>query len=354
MKKILRVSDLPDLLQEWDYAKNKSIQPDGISYGDNRCKVWWVCDKGHSWQSTVSNRYHGNGCPYCKGKRVIVGETDLASQRPDLMLLWDYSQEVLPSEISQHSGKSVFWICSNKHRWKARVSDVAKKTRCPVCANRRILAGLNDLGTIRPDLAKEWNYERNGELTPEMVAPSAKKSVWWICQHGHSWKTNIYNRYNGSKCPYCSGNKPISGINDLASLRPDLANEWCYDLNNESPHNITLKSNKRVWWKCGKGHNWKASVYERSVNGTVCPYCCGKRAIPEENDLMTLYPELCKEWDYQLNLDVDPKRLRPFSGKYVWWKCKYGHSWKTQVITRTNGKGCPYCKGKTPIRTSLI
>ena len=40
---------------------------------------------------------------------------------------------------------------------------------CPVCAGQQVLAGYNDLASKRPDLAKEWNYEKNGDLLPSQV-----------------------------------------------------------------------------------------------------------------------------------------------------------------------------------------
>lgn len=36
------------------------------------------------------------------------------------------------------------------------------------------------LADERPDLAKEWNYEKNGDLKPEDVSYGSNKKVWWI------------------------------------------------------------------------------------------------------------------------------------------------------------------------------
>ena len=32
-----------------------------------------------------------------------------------------------------------------------------------------------------PELAMEWDYEKNGVLTPENVSYGSNKKVWWIC-----------------------------------------------------------------------------------------------------------------------------------------------------------------------------
>jgi len=28
-------------------------------------KVWWICEEGHEWEATVTNRMKGNDCPVC-------------------------------------------------------------------------------------------------------------------------------------------------------------------------------------------------------------------------------------------------------------------------------------------------
>ena len=38
------------------------------------------------------------------------------------------------------------------------------------------------------------------------------------------------------------------------------------------------QSGKRVWWKCGKGHELIASIQSRT-RGRGCPYCSGQISI---------------------------------------------------------------------------
>ena len=63
--------------------------------------------------------------------------------------------------------------------------------------------------TINPTLAKEWNYEKNGGLTPIDITPGSNKKVWWKCGQGHEWQAFIYNRNKGNGCPECHRNKKI-------------------------------------------------------------------------------------------------------------------------------------------------
>lgn len=57
----------PDLAKEWHPTKNGNLTPQDI--GANSCKkVWWQCDKNHEWETSITMRAKGLGCPYCNGK----------------------------------------------------------------------------------------------------------------------------------------------------------------------------------------------------------------------------------------------------------------------------------------------
>lgn len=59
----------------------------------------------------------------------------------------------------------------------------------------------------RSELLDQWHCSKNGELTPDRIAVSSNKKVWWRCTDGHEWKAVIYSRTGAKKCgcPVCSG-----------------------------------------------------------------------------------------------------------------------------------------------------
>lgn len=201
-----------------------------------------------------------------------------------------------------------------------------------------------------PDLAREWDSSKNGPLT-DAIGVGSHFKAWWICPYGHSYQAFPYNRVKGQGCPYCSGHKLIPGSNDLATMRPDLALEWCSDLNGPlQPTEIKPFSNKKAWWRCSAcGHVWHAQVSSRSA-GYGCPECAKriiseKRSAPKKGEsLIEKRPQLAKEWDWVKNGNDSPYNYTEFSNKAVWWKCKKGHSWKARIAGRTkNGRNCPKC-----------
>lgn len=270
------------LIKEWDFEKNKYINPEFISLYSNR-KFWWKCNIcGYSWCSSPAHRARGHGCLACANQVVVPGKNDLESQYPDLAKEWDYElNDKKPSEVTAHNNKKYHWICKNcGHKWFAVVDSRTRGCDCPKCKNKKISAALS----------------------------KASK-----------------NESFGMKYP-------------------NLLDEWDYDKNDVSPFEIYPSSNLKVNWKCKKcGNSWPAVLYSRTKNKTGCPYCTGRFAMTGVNDLATLYPELLKEWDYEKNT-IDPTKEKAGSGKKAFWKCSTcGHEWQAIINVRTQGCGCPKC-----------
>lgn len=184
------VSDDEILVVEWDTLNNLPLVPEEVSLKSGK-KVWWKCIEGHEWQARVVDRTNGNGCPYCSGKRAVVGVNDLATLNPTIASEWNFDKngENRPEQYCLHSGKKVWWRCKEGHEWQATIDSRTRQkgNGCPYCAGQRVIKGKNDLVTIAPELAEQWNYEKNGNLLPEDVCVSSGKKVWWKCSYGHEW-----------------------------------------------------------------------------------------------------------------------------------------------------------------------
>jgi hypothetical protein len=165
------------------------------------------------------------------------------------------------------------------------------------------------LSITHPQIAVQWHPTKNGSLTPAQVTAGSGKKVWWICHKGsdHEWKTDVGSRVNGTKCPYCAGQK-VSITNSLASLYPEIAAQWHPTKNGElTPDKVTAYSNRRVWWVCAKNfdHEWDAVISSR-VKGKGCACCRGLRAS-STNSLASLYPEVAAQWHPTKNGTLTPE-----------------------------------------------
>ena len=131
-------SQNPTLAKEWDYDRNTS-SPSDVTVASGK-KVWWRCSKGHEWEATISKRSNGRGCPYCSGQKVLKGYNDLATLNPTLMEEWNYNKniDILPTEVSAHSGRKVWWKCSKcNHEWQATIDKRSNGRGCPKCKNKK-------------------------------------------------------------------------------------------------------------------------------------------------------------------------------------------------------------------------
>ena len=142
--------------------------------------------------------------------------------------------------------------------------------------------------------------------------------------------------------------RPRGGFaKSLARVAPALARQWHPTKNGAAtPRDVSAGSQRIVWWRCPRGHEWLSAVRNR-VRGARCPYCAG-RIASVTTSLAAREPAIARQWDDRRNGDLTPRDVTIRSGKTVWWKCPKGpdHRWQCTVDQRTRGRGCPFCAGK--------
>lgn len=334
----------PFLEKEWEYKLNNGIDINTVSK-NSHILAWWKCSKNHVYQAKIYSRTNGTGCPYCANRKVLTGFNDLESCFPEIAK--EYSPKNIKAARDQlaHSHKKVLWICEKGHEYEASIGQrTEKQTQCPYCKGNLPIKGKNDLQTLFPSVAAEWDYDINKKNPSDYSAHSNKK-VAWKCVYGHRWNAVINSRTFGKKCPYCSGRIAIKGLTDLQTKFPLVAQEWAYEENYPlTPDDICYQSNKSVFWRCRKkNHLWKSTVYNRINKNLICPYCTGRYPIIGETDLATLNPYLAEEWNYKKN-KKKPQDYTLKSNKKVWWQCESGHEWRMTISERTTkGLGCSIC-----------
>lgn len=341
-----------ELLEQWNTDQNDPLTPNKVSAGAKR-KVWWRDSFGHTWRQPVYSRTAQKcGCPICSGRKVEAGFNDLATTHPMLVAQWHPAKNgtLSPEQVTAGCGKKAWWICEKQHEWQATIASRVAGCGCPICSNRVALRGFNDLTTVHPALAQEWNFEKNKPLEPKEITAGYGKKVWWKCSKGHEWQAAPRIRVKSDcGCPICTNRIVERGFNDLGSRFPAIAAQW-HPIKNEglTPDKVVYGSNKMAWWICPLGHEWRSKIVDRTSRGNGCPYCSGQKVWEGFNDLASQKPELAKQWHPVLNGALTPQTVTSGSNRRVWWICPEGHVWRTSVSNRTDEEkltGCPVCSG---------
>lgn len=312
-------------------AEAHGWDPSAVTFGSKLTRMW-KCELGHTWEASVNSRTsRNNGCPFCSGKRVLVGFNDLNTVFPHIASeadQWD------PQTITSGTNQKKRWKCILGHTWEATIANrTHNNSGCPVCTGKRVEDGFNDLKSKFPDIAKQahgWD--------PCSVTAGSNQRMSWECSLGHIWSASVKSRTTaGSGCPFCAGNSVLNGFNDLLTKFPDIAAE-AYDWD---PREFSSGSGLNRKWRCQLGHIFEARIVSRTAGGRGCPYCSGKRVLKGFNDLVTTHPNIASEahgWDPSTaSAGVNQKKS---------WMCRLGHKWESAVHTRTiQGSGCPFCSG---------
>ena len=323
-----------ELLDEWDYVKNKNLTPVDISSGAGK-KVWWQCSLGHSFEAQISIRVSQNcGCPYCciPPKKAYKGFNDLKTKYPEIAAEWHPTKNgtLTPDAVLCGSAKKVWWLGKCGHEYTQAIVYKTKGGGCPYCSHKKLLTGYNDFATEHPELVGEWDYEKNTKKPNEVMSRSHIK-VWWKCPFGHSYQAQMDSRCGSSHtgCSVCNKENHTSfaeqalyyyikkafpdavnsdrttlGI-ELDIYIPSLKIAIEYDgLNWHKNNRYELKKNK----KCKDEGILLIRIREESLELYDDCYCIVRHNIRTESSLSDVIRDVLHDIDNSKHVDVDVSR----------------------------------------------
>ena len=344
-------SKFPDIVLEWDYSKNDK-KPEEYVYGSS-IKVYWKCkDCNHSWQTAIRNRtLKLSKCPMCVKKHTGIKRHLNSLEKSGciinelLIKEWDYKSNIgNPSDYTKGSPSKVFWICSKcNYRYKSSINDRTNGRGCPVCANKLVVKGVNDFLTTHPNIAAEWDYEKN-DLTPDQITYGYGKKVWWKCINGHSYQATVNHRTgkNGTGCPLCFKGRQTSFAEQafyfyIKKVYPDAINSYKDIFSNGMELDIYIPSIKLGIEYDGEAWH-KKNNFDRELNKyKICKSHNIKllrlKEKRYENDIYTADRILCienmykKENLYQAIFFI----ISEISPETNMWTRKYLDDWYTKL-----------------------
>ena len=363
-----------DLINEWDYQKNDGVKPSEILYGGAGKKYWWKGACGHEWDSVISSRVRERqgkskivksaGCPYCSKppKRIMVGFNDLETwcqnnKRESILAEWDYDKnDLLPTEVSFGSGKSVWWKCNINHSWKTAINNrtAGSKTNCPICARTQTSFPEQAVAYY---LMKEFEVLQRYRLNKREVDIYLPELSIAIEYDGMRWhKGKRQEELDEEKSENITRNSFLIRLRE--SLQENIQIQYEGKL-------IIIEFIAQNGKYITPSFEWALTEMFRVINNLS-----GKKVIPSidmsrdeysirahymntlrKNSVAEVFPELVKEWDVEKNKGVTADSFSARNNKKVWWKCSNGHSWLATINTRSVHKlGCPYCAGQRIIK----
>lgn len=335
----------PELVKEWHPTKNGKLTPSDFVPASGK-KAWWQCKRGHEWESVIYTRAKiGCGCPHCNS------QTSMLELRVYSELKHIFNDASLRAKISkiecdifipslrlaiEVDGK--YWH-KNKRVKDAKKNLALKKMGIALIRIREHgLIKISDLDIVCSNREKEIDTILRVLRVVKRIRRTENKTLNIYLDKRKIINEGFFEQLLG-RLP-----SPLPGTS-LAELNNRLAKEWHPTKNGTLTSNdVALQSNKKIWWICKKGHEWRTTVNNRS-KGKNCPFC-GHKKITLLNSLYAKFPKLAKEWHPAKNGIITPSDVFPGSNKKIWWICKNGHEWQAGVVHRVGGSGCPYCSGR--------
>lgn len=296
----------------------------------------------------------------------VKHEKSLGVKFPEIAKEWahDLNGDVTPFDVLPYSNDSFFWRCTKdtSHVWKASVkSRSVNGPGCRFCReeeyasrskrkSRKERLLTSNLLFLFPEIAEEWDADKNTDLPDQVFAASGKKYYWKCKVCGHSWDARVSNRTEkNSGCPNCYALK-----SKLIRTNPEVVALW-HPIKNKSISidEVSVSDDRSAFWlcpKCGKSYTRKISLM---VKDTFCPHCESRKKPPLDYNKSLAYhfPDVAKQLHPDRNpKDISADQIRPMSGQKLWWKCTEDPDhlpWEAIVHNRTaGGQGCPACARK--------
>ena len=352
----MKLTSYPHLVKEWHPTMNGDLTPEDITHGSKK-KVWWLCSKGHSFDSMPNSRTsRKTGCPYCSGRRV--GEdNNLLHLFPEIAKEQHPTKngELTTNQVTSQSSKKAWWLCPKGHSHESVVKHrTLDKSKCPQCSNQSSEPEIRILAELKWFFNEVNSHYKIDGVEVDIFLPKFNVGIEYDGKYWHSDKEDSdlkKNKFLLSQeinlirvrqhpLKSLSGNDVV--VNIIRSLEKADLDEILKKIH-PFVDNTTKEKINTYLVKSSFVNDELFKVY-RSYFPSPFP----------EKSLLITHPLLSKDWDYDKNYPLKPENFSYGSGNKIWWLCSKGHIYKRSLNTRTShGTGCPYCSGRRTLNYDL-
>jgi len=351
MKEKKYISDIPELMQEWDYEANADLDPNKITYGSH-IKAWWKCSKcGYKWQTQIQVRTQGHSsCHRCTNTALIHGVNDLETLFPEIAKEWHPTKNgsLKASDIKPGRRYKAWWKCSKcGHEWQISPNNrTSNKSGCPKCLMGKRTSYPEQVlyyyvKQLFPDAINGFKAPFLGRMELDIYIPSFK---WAIEYDGNHWHKKEKLKLEQKKYQKCHENKiKLFRIREeMAELGSDIADEQISIVKFNKKENLeeTIRYIIKRLNFSRKPIDINLTRDETTIRATY--------QNESRNSIAVLYPNLVAEWDYKNNGELTPDRVNIGSKYKAHWICPTcGYKYRASVNNRTSrNSGCIKCAYK--------
>lgn len=263
-------------------------------------------------------------------------------------------QNLQLKDIKQDSTVKAEWQCKKcGHKWEAIVRQrTREKTQCPFCCKMNISFPekyiFYSLKQVDPDLQENYKLPGMHGIELDMYNPHKNYAIEFSQQFFHSERIDpdeekyqfcMNNRIRLIQIYQVHSEKQVRKINDDEYIIPAKSS-----INGIQYLDIIIND-------ICKQLGLSMSLIDRQLASNQA-FIRTNKIPPEGESLKDLYPDLCRDWDYNKNGVIKPEMLKPAQHVKVWLKCIYcGREWITQPASRTDPNtnrkaGCRFCRIK--------
>lgn len=343
------LKDNKKLMKEYDFEKNKDINLDKLTVGSGK-KVWFICPKGHSYETTVYSRTkRGTGCGICSHKVFKKGENDLLTTHPEIAKEWDYNKNTLkPDEVMAGSIKKYWFICPKGHSYLSSLGNRKKGQNCPQCNVEKHTSFPEKaityyLKKFFNDVEESYHNSVLGTKEIDIFVPKLKFGIEY---DGVAWHKD--NKRDLSKDKVCAKN-------NITLLR--VREIGCKDYKSDSIKryiaiHITQELNDAIVFIfdfLNKKYKLQMNI-DVNVDRDRIKIMELMNLTEKNNSIVNKHPKIKEYWDCEKNGKITPEQISHSSIKRIYLKCPKGHEWESSAHNFSNAPYCPICSGAVTLK----
>ncbi len=273
-------------------------------YKNTKTKLSFVCNNGHTCDTTFERWLLGNRCRICAGNvKYTIGYIRKEFESEGYVLL---------SKTYKNAHTYLRYVCPKGHKHKIKFNKWQQGRRCRTC-----------FGKNRPTLDKVFReFKKEGyELLSTKYKNSATK-LKYKCPNGHIHYVSWDNWLQKRRCTYCSGNFR----KDIGYIRKQFEKEGYLLLSSSYTPKVKLD------YICSNKHT-HSIMWGDWQSGYRCPFCAGNVKFTYNEVKKIFNKKGCKLLS----------KTYTNSLKILYYICNEGHASSTTLASFKKGHGCMIC-----------